>query len=231
MKKIICLLLLILLVGCSIKNESATTITPTQTPIFQFPIPTPTITPTYTPTMTPTTTIIPTRTPTIFDTNIYNIYVGPGYIPPEIPQSLDDVDFSKFDSKSPVDGLHFICPRGVFYGHRESLDDTSTSMTLKLRYWDNQNHISFVLAETPVAFFSGVFNRIDKDFYSYYGYKFTSEEIQKKIEELYDESYVKYFKYEDGYIYIYPDGLSMEEMQSYQFDKEYGCKLYSIRLP
>ena len=216
MKKIICLLLSILLVGCSIKNESATTITPTQTPIFQFPIPTPTITPTYTPTMTPTTTIIPTRTPTIFDTNIYNIYVGPGYIPPEIPQSLDDVDFSMFDSKSPVDGLRFICPRGVFYGHRESLDDTSTSMTLKLRYWDNQNHISFVLAETPVVFF---------------GYKFTSEEIQKKIEELYDESYVKYFKYEDGYIYIYPDGLSMEEMQSYQFDKEYGCKLYSIRLP
>ena len=225
MKKIICLLLLILLVGCSIKNESATTITPTQTPIFQFPIPTPTITPTYTPTMTPTTTIIPTRTPTIFDPDIYNIYVGPGYIPPEIPQSLDDVDFSKFDSEAAAYGMNFICPKGDYYGYFKNLEKPYISMTLHLGNFENKNYMRFELAETEIIFFVGVFNRIDKDFYSYYGYTDTDEETQ---EEIYDESFIRYFKYQGGYIYIYPDGLSMEEMQSYQFDEKNGCKLYSI---
>lgn len=235
MKKIICLLLLILLVGCSIKNESATTITPTQTPIFQFHIPTPTITPTYTPTMTPTTTIIPTRTPTIFDPDIYNIYVGPGYIPPEIPETLDDVDFNEFDSGAAIDGLHFICPNGSYYGYFENLEEPYISMTLSLQNWDNQNHISFVLEGTPAVFFTGIFNRIDKDFYSYYGYTFTPEERQEdyqgEINIVYNESFIRYFKYEDGYIYIYPDGLTMDEMQAYQFDKQPGCKLYSILRP
>ncbi|MCI6271862.1 MAG: hypothetical protein MR601_02835 [Erysipelotrichaceae bacterium] len=216
MKKIICLLLLILLVGCSIKNESATTITPTQTPIFQFPIPTPTITPTYTPTMTPITTRIPSD---FIDRDIYNIYLEPEYIPPEIPETLDDVDFSKFDSEAAAEGMDFICPKGDYYGYFENLEKPYISMTLRLGNFENQNSIRFILAETEIIFFVGVFNRIDKDFYSYYGYTDTDEKI-------YDESFIRYFKYEDGYIYIYPDGLSMEEMQSYKFNEKYGCKLY-----
>ena len=229
MKKIIWLLVLILLVGCTAKkNTTVVNNSPS-------PIPTPEPTPTSTPTPTPLPSDTPVPTPTIFDTNIYNIYVGPGYIPPEIPETLDNVDFNEFDSGAAIDGLHFICPNGSYYGYFENLEEPYISMTLQLGNQQNQNSIRFMLNETEIIFFTGIFNRIDKDFYSYYGYTFTpekwQEDYQGEINIVYNESFIRYFKYEDGYIYIYPDGLTMDEMQAYQFDKQPGCKLYSILRP
>lgn len=229
MKKIIWLLVLILLVGCTAKKDT------TVVNNSPSPIPTPEPTPISTPTPTPLPSDTPVPTPTIFNPDIYNIYVGDKYIPPEIPETLDNVDFNEFSSKRANDGLHFICPKGTYYGYFENLEEPYISMTLSLQNWDNQNHISFVLEETPAVFFTGIFNKIDKDFYSYYGYTFTPEERQEdyqgEINIVYNESFIRYFKYEDGYIYIYPDGLTMDEMQAYQFDKQPGCKLYSILRP
>lgn len=74
------------------------------------------------------------------------------------------MDFNEFNSGAAIDGLHFICPNGSYYGYFDNLEKPYISMTLQLGKYQNQNNIRFILEGTSGVFLQGFLIELIKTF-------------------------------------------------------------------
>lgn len=207
MKKIIYLLSLVLLVGCTAKKDIAV--------VTSTPAPTPTSTLITTPTPSPTIdpyTILPLDLPDVDDPVNYEIINNP-YI----------------KSDTGVKSFHTYCEKDQYHGFTTAEEEDDGAVVLRVILEEN-NIIKIFRHISTCMYYYGNYSFIEDKLYSFYGYKLTVEEISQldHVEEFipdynkFDYN-LRYFKFVDNLLYFLPEGLSQEEAKAYDIKNESGC--------